>query len=105
MLLSKIVSHEKNHWVVNPIETDSTARYREYQLLAACAPLRTGKNPQECAENMSFRVDKAWRQRCSQRFRNILDMVAKKAGHPIGKWEIPVKNGDFMGRYGKHTYI
>lgn len=28
---------------------------------------------------MSFRVDKAWRQRCSQRFRNILDMVAKKA--------------------------
>ena len=27
---------------------------------------------EECAENMSFRVDKAWRQRCSQRFRNIL---------------------------------
>ena len=23
---------------------------------------------EECAENMSFRVDKAWRQRCSQRF-------------------------------------
>ncbi len=37
------------------------------------------KAHQECAENMSFRVDKAWRQRCSQRFRNILDMVAKKA--------------------------
>merc|ERR1719237_1721397 len=34
---------------------------------------------EECAENMSFRVDKAWRQRCSQRFRNILDMIAKKA--------------------------
>lgn len=30
---------------------------------------------EECAENMSFRVDKAWRQRCSQRFRNILDMI------------------------------
>ena len=27
---------------------------------------------EECAENMSFRVDKAWRQRCSQRFRNVL---------------------------------
>ena len=22
---------------------------------------------EDCAENMSFRVDKAWRQRCSQR--------------------------------------
>jgi chromosome segregation ATPase len=38
---------------------------------------------EECAENMSFRVDKAWRQRCSQRFRNILDMVAKKADHSV----------------------
>ena len=28
---------------------------------------------QECAENLSFRVDKAWRQRCSQRFRNVLE--------------------------------
>merc|ERR1711977_542191 len=35
------------------------------------------------AENMSFRVDKAWRQRCSQRFRNILDMIAKKADHSV----------------------
>ena len=44
-------------------------------------PIETTAPPsQECAENMSFRVDKAWRQRCSQRFRNILDMVAKKAG-------------------------
>ena len=34
---------------------------------------------EECAENMSFRVDKAWRQRCSQRFRNIL--VASLAMH------------------------
>lgn len=34
---------------------------------------------QESAETFSFRVDKAWRQRCSQRFRNILDMIAKKA--------------------------
>jgi len=32
---------------------------------------------------MSFRVDKAWRQRCSQRFRNILDMIAKKADHSV----------------------
>ncbi|CAK9044291.1 unnamed protein product [Durusdinium trenchii] len=38
---------------------------------------------EECAENLSFRVDKAWRQRCSQRFRNILDMVAKKADHSV----------------------
>ncbi len=39
-----------------------------------CLPLNRIKcqAPQECAENMSFRVDKAWRQRCSQRFRNIL---------------------------------
>ena len=34
---------------------------------------------EESAETFSFRVDKAWRQRCSQRFRNILDMIAKKA--------------------------
>jgi len=26
---------------------------------------------------------KAWRQRCSQRFRNILDMIAKKADHSV----------------------
>mmetsp|Transcript_1790 Transcript_1790/g.4574 ORF Transcript_1790/g.4574 Transcript_1790/m.4574 type:complete len:98 (+) Transcript_1790:997-1290(+) len=32
---------------------------------------------------MAFRVDKAWRQRCSQRFRNILDMIAKKADHSV----------------------
>merc|ERR1711981_500724 len=38
---------------------------------------------EECAENMSFRVDKAWRQRCSQRFRNILDMIVKKADHSV----------------------
>jgi chromosome segregation ATPase len=38
---------------------------------------------EECAENMSFRIDKAWRQRCSQRFRNILDMIAKKADHSV----------------------
>merc|ERR1712019_122480 len=38
---------------------------------------------EECAENMSFRVDKAWRQRCSQRFRNILDMIANKADHSV----------------------
>eukprot|EP00931_Biecheleriopsis_adriatica_P040455 TRINITY_DN2318_c0_g2_i1.p1 TRINITY_DN2318_c0_g2~~TRINITY_DN2318_c0_g2_i1.p1 ORF type:complete len:669 (-),score=189.78 TRINITY_DN2318_c0_g2_i1:39-2045(-) len=38
---------------------------------------------EECAENLSFRVDKAWRQRCSGRFRNILDMIAKKADHSV----------------------
>eukprot|EP00913_Durusdinium_trenchii_P010441 g9788.t1 len=37
----------------------------------------------DCAENLSFRVDKAWRQRCSQRFRNVLDMIAKKADHSV----------------------
>ena len=39
---------------------------------------------QESAETFSFRVDKAWRQRCSQRFRNILDMIAKKVAAPVG---------------------
>jgi len=38
---------------------------------------------EECAENMAFRIDKAWRQRCSQRFKNILDMIAKKADHSV----------------------
>eukprot|EP00397_Hematodinium_sp_SG-2012_P017211 GEMP01017592.1.p1 GENE.GEMP01017592.1~~GEMP01017592.1.p1 ORF type:complete len:598 (+),score=157.34 GEMP01017592.1:82-1875(+) len=38
---------------------------------------------EECAENMSYRVDKVWRQRCSQRFRNILDMISKKADHSV----------------------
>lgn len=38
---------------------------------------------EESAETFSFRVDKAWRQRCSQRFRNILDMIAKKADHSV----------------------
>lgn len=38
---------------------------------------------EESAETFSFRVDKAWRQRCSQRFRNILDMIAKKADHSM----------------------
>merc|ERR1712061_237122 len=32
---------------------------------------------EECAENMSFRVEKAWRQRCSQRFRNILGFLQR----------------------------
>lgn len=40
---------------------------------------RTSCTCQESAETLAFRVDKAWRQRCSQRFRNILDMIAKKA--------------------------
>merc|ERR1712137_882431 len=38
---------------------------------------------EDCCEHMSFKVDKAWRQRCSQRFRNILDMIAKKADHSV----------------------
>ncbi|CAJ1409346.1 unnamed protein product [Effrenium voratum] len=38
---------------------------------------------EESAETLAFRVDKAWRQRCSQRFRNILDMIAKKADHSV----------------------
>ena len=46
-------------------------------------------DPQESAETFSFRVDKAWRQRCSQRFRNILDMIAKKAPQ---WWQLTNKN-------------
>jgi len=38
-------------------------------------------------------VDKAWRQRCSQRFRNILDMIAKKAP----QWQLTNKNA--QGNY------
>lgn len=46
-------------------------------------------DPKESAETFSFRVDKAWRQRCSQRFRNILDMIAKKAPQ---WWQLTNKN-------------
>lgn len=38
---------------------------------------------QECAENLSFRVDKAWRQRCSQRFRNVLAAGPERRGQRL----------------------
>ena len=38
---------------------------------------------EECAENLSFRVDKAWRQRCSQRFRNVLAAGPERRGQRL----------------------
>ena len=66
----------------------------------AISNLVTLRPGQESAETFSFRVDKAWRQRCSQRFRNILDMIAKKVPMvPIipqqspqqSSWEFPAR--------------
>ena len=48
---------------------------------------------QECAENLSFRVDKAWRQRCSQRFRNVLETGRDGAG---GDWAVLGGLGETM---------
>jgi hypothetical protein len=40
-------------------------------------------DPQESAETFSFRVDKAWRQRCSQRFRNVLAAGPERRGQRL----------------------
>merc|ERR1712078_812305 len=40
-------------------------------------------NWEDCAQNMTGRVEKTWRQLSSQKFRSILDLVSKKADHSV----------------------
>jgi len=40
-------------------------------------------NWEDCAQNMTARVDKTWRQLSSQKFRSVLDLVSKKADHSV----------------------
>merc|ERR1719463_846270 len=40
-------------------------------------------NWEDCAQNLAARVEKAWRQASSQKFRSVLDLVSKKADHSL----------------------
>merc|ERR1719205_224796 len=40
-------------------------------------------NREDCAQNMTGRVEKVWRQASSQKYRSILDLVSKKADHSV----------------------
>merc|ERR1712227_719670 len=40
-------------------------------------------NWEDCAQNLTARVDKTWRQHSSQKFKSILDLVSKKADHSV----------------------
>merc|ERR1719326_1977034 len=40
-------------------------------------------NWEDCAQNLAARVEKAWRQLSSQKFRSVLDLVSKKADHSV----------------------
>merc|ERR1712232_298002 len=40
-------------------------------------------NWEDCAQNLAARVEKAWRQASSQKFRSVLDLVSKKADHSV----------------------
>jgi len=40
-------------------------------------------NWEDCAQNMTGRVEKTWRQLSSQKFKSILDLVSKKADHSV----------------------
>eukprot|EP00446_Apocalathium_sp_SHHI-4_P078866 CAMPEP_0177571198 /NCGR_PEP_ID=MMETSP0369-20130122/77302_1 /TAXON_ID=447022 ORGANISM="Scrippsiella hangoei-like, Strain SHHI-4" /NCGR_SAMPLE_ID=MMETSP0369 /ASSEMBLY_ACC=CAM_ASM_000364 /LENGTH=752 /DNA_ID=CAMNT_0019059099 /DNA_START=24 /DNA_END=2281 /DNA_ORIENTATION=- len=40
-------------------------------------------NWEDCAQNMSGRVEKVWRQVSSQKYRSLLDLVSKKADHSV----------------------
>jgi chromosome segregation ATPase len=40
-------------------------------------------NWEDCAQNLSSRVEKTWRQASSQKFRSVLDLVGKKADHSV----------------------
>merc|ERR1719204_3024628 len=40
-------------------------------------------NWQDCAQNLTGRVEKVWRQVSSQKYRSILDLVSKKADHSV----------------------
>merc|ERR1719456_1507695 len=40
-------------------------------------------NWEDCAQNLTSRVEKTWRQISSQKFRSVLDLVSKKADHSV----------------------
>merc|ERR1712072_585902 len=40
-------------------------------------------NWEDCAQNMVARVDKAWRQLSSMKYKSVLDLVSKKADHSV----------------------
>jgi len=40
-------------------------------------------NWEDCAQNLTGRVEKTWRQLSSQKFRSVLDLVSKKADHSV----------------------
>jgi hypothetical protein len=40
-------------------------------------------NWEDCAQNLTSRVDKTWRQLSSQKYKSILDLVSKKADHSV----------------------
>jgi len=40
-------------------------------------------NWEDCAQNMTGRVEKVWRQVSSQKYRSLLDLVSKKADHSV----------------------
>ncbi|CAE8643324.1 unnamed protein product, partial [Polarella glacialis] len=40
-------------------------------------------NWEDCAQNLTQRVEKTWRQLSSQKYRSILDLVSKKADHSV----------------------
>merc|ERR1719229_1471905 len=40
-------------------------------------------NWEDCAQNLTARVEKSWRQASSQKYRSILDLVSKKADHSV----------------------
>jgi len=40
-------------------------------------------NWEDCAQNLTGRIEKTWRQLSSQKYRSILDLVSKKADHSV----------------------
>lgn len=40
-------------------------------------------NWEDCAQNLTARVEKTWRQLSSQKFKSVLDLVSKKADHSV----------------------
>jgi len=40
-------------------------------------------NWEDCAQNLTGRVEKTWRQLSSQKYRSILDLLSKKADHSV----------------------
>merc|ERR1712196_469402 len=40
-------------------------------------------NWEDCAQNLTGRVEKTWRQVSSQKYKSVLDLVSKKADHSV----------------------